>query len=218
MNVKAKPLVKICGIRDADILAACDDAGADFVGLVFYPHSVRYVSPDRGQIMLRKRPKNARIVALVVDESMSRLEEIMEKVKPDYIQLHGFETPERAEEVRRTFNVGIIKALGVSDASDIHRAGLYTAADYLLLDAPAGDQPGGNATAFDWNILMNAKLSMPWLLAGGLTPQNVAKAIEKTNPAGVDVSSGVERRRGEKDPELVQAFISAVKAPPPAPV
>lgn len=211
MNVKAKPLVKICGIRDADILAACDDAGADFIGLVFYPHSVRYVSPDRGQVMLRKRPKNARIVALVVDESMSRLEEIMEKVKPDYIQLHGFETPERAEEVRRTFNVGIIKALGVSDASDIRRAGLYSAADYLLLDAPAGDQPGGNATAFDWNILINAQLSKPWLLAGGLTPKNVASAIEKTNPAGVDVSSGVERRRGEKDPELIQAFIAAVK-------
>lgn len=210
----ADPILKLCGLTDAEAVETAVEAGADLLGFVFYPKSPRCVDPAEVAEWLEDLPEDVRIVGLFVDPSDDDINTVMQHVRLDYLQLHGSETPERVEALRLDFAVEVIKALGVRDAADLEAAKPFLGvADMLLFDAkpPAGsDRPGGNAVSFDWS-LMDAwtDTTTPWLLAGGLTPETVADALRQTKAPGVDVSSGVERAPGEKDPAKIRAFIAA---------
>ena len=202
--------VKICGIKDEDMLGAAIDAGADFVGFVFFPKSPRHVSVSQASELarfLRQTPDNERpkIVSLVVNATDEELELICKEVQPDYIQLHGSETAERTKEINERFQTPLIKAIGVTTASDVALADDYSAAEIILFDAKADpkltDLPGGNGIPFDWTALTGQKEKRNFILSGGLTPENVAEAIALTRVSIVDVSSGVETSPGVKDRE-----------------
>ncbi|MBO6548276.1 MAG: phosphoribosylanthranilate isomerase [Rhizobiales bacterium] len=212
--------VKICGIKDEDMLGAAIDAGADFVGFVFFPKSPRHVSVSQASELarfLRQTPDNERpkIVSLVVNATDEELELIYKEVQPDYIQLHGSETAERTNEINERFQTPLIKAIGVTTASDVALADDYSAAEIILFDAKADpkltDLPGGNGIPFDWTALTGQKEKRNFMLSGGLTPENVAEAIALTRASIVDVSSGVETSPGVKDRALIQDFIKAAK-------
>jgi phosphoribosylanthranilate isomerase len=214
--------VKICGLRNETHLDAALDAGADLVGFVLYARSPRNLSPDEAAALVRRaRARDGvQTVVLAVDPDDQLVDRIAGEVRPDILQLHGHETPERAEAIRRRSGLIILKAVPVADADEVADAFTYLepegGADILLFDAkPPADPaalPGGNGLAFDWHILEAAKGRAPFALAGGLTPDNVAAAIQLTGAAIVDVSSGVESRPGEKDPELIRRFLRAAKA------
>lgn len=221
----APPLVKICGLRDAETALAAARAGADFIGFVFVPKSPRYVAPDfANEIVLETKELCEdlglgvpRFVGLFIDAG----EKLLAEAAPflTHFQFHGHEDAERIADVRAEFGVELIKALGVADAADLDAAGAFAeAADMLLFDArpPKGAVlPGGNGVAFDWSLLQRYQGETPFLLAGGLKPETVADAIRAmaghTAFAGVDVSSGVETRPGEKDPQLITDFIRAAR-------
>lgn len=209
-------LVKICGLRDAETLDAALAAGANMVGFVHFARSPRHLDlADAARLVARARERQAQSVVLAVDPDDDAVARIVEEVKPDWLQLHGAETPERVAAIQTAHDVGLIKAIGVSGPEDVARALTYDAADLLLLDArPPRDatRPGGNGVAFDWALAGDARLP-PFLLSGGLHPDNVAGAIAglagQASLAGVDVSSGVENAPGVKDAALVGAFIRA---------
>lgn len=210
--------VKICGISTEAALDAAIDGGAHYVGLVSYPKSPRHVEPPLAQrLAAHARAKRAdiEVVALVVDADDRTLRTLNESVKPDIIQLHGNETPERAGVIAATTGRAIWKAVSVSSRDGVVAAGAYLrsgCADLILFDAKPSDAaalPGGNGLAFDWTML--DAWSRPFVLAGGLTPGNVAAAIELTGAPIVDVSSGVESAPGVKDPELIRRFLEAAK-------
>lgn len=204
--------VKICGLRDADAVRAAIDAGADFLGFVFYPKSPRNISPGDAAKLKALVPAQVKTVAVTVDADDALLDSIIDHLSPDYIQLHGGETPDRARAIRGKYGVGIIKAIAVQSAEDITGAKAYEGcADMLLFDAKPATLPGGNGIAFDWALLADAKFSIPWILSGGLTPQNVHNAIAQTGASLVDVSSGVEATPGVKDAALIHAFIKTSK-------
>ena len=207
--------VKICGVADGTGVDAVVDAGADFIGVVFFEKSPRYVDFGRAAELLEFVPRKIARVGLFVDPSDALLDRAMNHVRLDYLQLHGHETPERVEAIRLEFGLPVIKAVGVSGPADIDAARTYAEiADRLLFDAkPPADatRPGGNALAFDWTLLKGLKLPCPWFLAGGLTPDNVAEAIALSGAKAVDVSSGVESSPGVKDPALVARFVKAAK-------
>jgi phosphoribosylanthranilate isomerase len=209
-------LIKICGLSTAKTMAAALDAGADMVGLVFHPKSPRHVSLADAANLARQAAGEARIVALVVDADDVRLQEIARAVKPDMWQFHGKETAERIAEVRARYALPVMKAVGVATAGDLAAIERYAGvADRILLDAkPPLDAayPGGHGKTFDWSILGAMPVHQPFLLSGGLTPENVAEAIRAIRGfgvtlAGVDVSSGVEAKPGVKDPAKIRAFI-----------
>lgn len=206
---------KICGINGEAGMAAAIAGGADFVGLVFFAKSPRAVSPERAAELLDGVPARVTRVGLLVDPEDALLEDVLMHVRLDLLQLHGSETPERVEAVRLAFGTPVMKALGVSGAADLDAAREYAeVADRLLFDAkpPAGaDRPGGHARAFDWTLLKGRKWPCPWMLAGGLTPENVAEAIAESGAPAVDVSSGVESAPGVKDPDRILRFIKAAK-------
>lgn len=218
--------VKICGLRTETALDAAVDAGVDLVGFVLYPRSPRNVSLAEAAALVRhaRARSSAKTVTLLVDPDDALVDSVAAEIKPDYLQLHGHETPERVAEIRRRSGLSIIKAVAVGTADEVEAALRYLApggASILMFDAkPPADVsalPGGNGLAFDWRILdaarPNAALGeTPFALAGGLTPENVAQAILLTGAAIVDVSSGVESRPGEKDPELIRRFLLAAKA------
>ncbi|HWX50704.1 MAG TPA: phosphoribosylanthranilate isomerase [Roseomonas sp.] len=210
--------VKICGINDASAYDAACRAGADWVGFVFYPPSPRAVTPEQaGELAARggtgRRPLCA---GLFVDASDEEIAAVLESVPLSLLQLHGMESPERCAEIRARFGLPVMKALGVADPEDFALLDSYApVVDRFLLDAkpPRGASlPGGNAASFDWSLLAGRPIPHPWMLAGGLTPANVASAIRVTGAPGVDVSSGVERMRGVKDPVLIAAFVAAAHA------
>jgi len=206
--------VKICGLSGEESVDAALEAGADLVGFNFFPPSPRIVAIDRAKALAARARGKAEIVAVTVDADEALLSQIVETLAPDIIQLHGKETPERAAAIRQRFGP-VMKAVHVSLAADLGRCEDYAAADRLLLEPkPPKDAilPGGNAATFDWSILEGFVSAKPWLLAGGLTPANVADALAASGAGGVDVSSGVESAPGRKDPELIRAFISAVRA------
>lgn len=209
--------VKICGLRTEDTVAAALASGADYVGLVFYPPSPRYLSPEDAAKLAQLVRGRAQVVALVVDPDDSLLEDVIRKVEPDLIQLHGKESPERAAAIRKTFGRPVMKAISVETKADADRALAYRdMVDLFLFDAKAprdvaGALPGGNGIAFDWRALDGVRSEVRFMLSGGLNPENVAEAIRLTRPEGVDVSSGVEVRPGEKDPILIEKFIAAAK-------
>lgn len=209
--------VKICGLKTAEAVAAALDAGADYVGFVFYPRSPRNVAPAQAAMLREAASGRAAVVALVVDADDARIGEIASTVRPDMFQLHGAETPERARQVKAMTRVPVMKVIGVASAADAMRALDYAeAADMILFDAkPApGDTsalPGGNGIPFDWRAILEVADRVPFILSGGLTCDNVAEAIRLTKAKAVDVSSGVESAPGEKDPELIRRFIRAAK-------
>lgn len=214
--------VKICGIKTEAALDAALEAGADYVGLVFFDRSPRHLDIATGKALSARAHERsgAQVVALLVDPDDTHVDRVASEVRPDLIQLHGGETPERVREVQRRTRIPVMKALAVASEDDVAQGELYFEpggrADLVLFDAKPpktpGTLPGGNGLAFDWRILEAVKGQFPFALAGGLTPENVADAIRLTGAAVVDVSSGVEKAPGEKDPELIRRFLRAAKA------
>ncbi len=209
--------VKICGLRTvADVMAAAE-AGASYVGFVFFAKSPRKVSIEQAAALAIEVPMGIAKVALVVNADDAFLDDLTARVPLDMLQLHGSETPARVAEVKARYGLPVMKAVGIADASDLPQIDAYAAvADQLLIDAKPpknADLPGGNGLAFDWTLLADRKYwTKPWMLAGGLTPDNVAEAIERTGTAQVDVSSGVEGAVGVKDATMIAAFIAAARA------
>ena len=207
--------VKICGLRTEVALEAALDAGADYVGFVFFPPSPRNVAPrTAGKLAARARGR-AKVVALMVDPDDALIAEVAASVAPDILQLHGRETPERVAEIRSRWGIPVMKSVAVETAEDARGALHYkAAADLILFDARApaeSTRPGGNGAPFDWRLLLGVKDEVAYMLSGGLTPDNVADAIRVTGAAIVDVSSGVESRPGEKDPDRIRRFLRAAK-------
>lgn len=206
--------VKICGLRTAADVAAAASAGAAYVGFVFFAKSPRNVSIEDAKALAIDVPLGVAKVALVVNADDAFLDALTAAVPLDMLQLHGSETPTRVTEVKARYGLPVMKAVGIADASDLPAIDEYAAvADQLLIDAkPPKDAalPGGNGLAFDWTLLADRKYwTIPWMLAGGLTPDNVAEAVRRTGAMQVDVSSGVEGAVGVKDAGLIKAFVAA---------
>lgn len=208
-------LVKICGLRTPETVEAAIEAGADMVGLVFFPRSPRNVSIADARALREQVGGRALVVALTVDADDALLDAIRDEVRPDIVQLHGHETPERTAATKARTGLPVMKAIGVSEAADLAQVPAFEAvADRILFDAkpPRGAAlPGGNGVAFDWRLLAGLDLRKPFMLSGGLEPANVAEALRITRAPGVDVSSGVERAPGDKDPERIAAFVKAAR-------
>jgi phosphoribosylanthranilate isomerase len=207
--------VKICGVNSAEALGWAASAGADFVGFVFFPPSPRAVTPAQAGAISASLAGGPQRVGLFVDPDDATLAATLAEAPLDIIQLHGDETPERVAAVRARFGLPVMKALGIATEADLAAiAGHARVADRLLLDAkppPGAALPGGNAAPFEWRLARLAPIPVPWLLAGGLTPGNLAEAIAASGAPGVDVSSGVERARGVKDEGLIRAFVRAAR-------
>jgi phosphoribosylanthranilate isomerase len=207
--------VKICGLKTETALEAALAGGADYVGLVFFPPSPRNVTPAVAKALASRARGQAKIVALMVDPDDALIAEVVAAAAPDLIQLHGHETPTRVAEIRTRWGIPLMKAVPVETADDARAARQFSpAADLILFDAlaPADSaRPGGNGAPFDWRTLLGVTEGIPFVLSGGLTPDNVAEAIRLTGATTVDVSSGVESRPGEKDPELIRRFLRAAK-------
>lgn len=210
--------VKICGLSTPETVGAAVSAGADLIGLVFFPKSPRNVTLDQAAALAALARGRSKVVALVVDADDALLMQIAETVQPDFIQAHGSETPERVAEIERLTGKPVIKAIRVKDAGDIADATAFSAvASLILYDAKAPETlgnalPGGNGHAFDWGLL-EGEAKPAFMLAGGLNPENVAEAIRVTGAPIVDVSSGVESAPGVKDVHLIRKFIEAAKRP-----
>ncbi|MDE3079421.1 MAG: phosphoribosylanthranilate isomerase [Paracoccaceae bacterium] len=207
--------VKICGLRTPQEVEAAAAAGAAYVGLVFFEKSPRNLTIEAAREAALAAPMGVAKVALTVDASDAALQAILDAVPIDMLQLHGKESPDRVADLRARFGLPVMKAVGVAEAADLDRVTDYEAvADQILVDAKApkgATLPGGNGIAFDWRLIANRKWKKPWMLAGGLTPFNVAEAVRLTGARQVDVSSGVESAPGVKDAGLVRAFIAAAK-------
>lgn len=208
--------IKICGLSTPETLAAALEAGADMVGFVFHPRSPRFVTPERAAALAETARGRAQTVALLVDPEPGEAASLAQIVKPDWLQLHGRETPRLVAEIAAAAGLPVMKALGIAEREDLAAIAPYTAAaGRILLDAkPPKDAafPGGHGRAFDWSLLAGLDPALRFMLSGGLDPANVADAIRIARPAGVDVSSGVERAPGEKDPERIIRFVTAARA------
>jgi phosphoribosylanthranilate isomerase len=208
--------VKICGLNTPEALDVALDAGADMVGFVFFPPSPRHLGFEAARALGERVGGRARKVALSVDADNEWLKASIDALKPDILQLHGRETPERVAAVRVRFGLPVMKALPIETRSDLSPIRLYAnVADQLLFDARApreATRPGGLGKSFDWRLLEKLDPGAPFLLSGGLDPDNVAEALRITRPGGVDVSSGVERAPGTKDHDKIRAFIRAARA------
>jgi phosphoribosylanthranilate isomerase len=210
MTVEAK----ICGLSTAETVEAAVRHGARFVGFVTFPKSPRYVSTETMHALGTLVPKTVTRVGLFVDPDDALLDERLAAGVLDLLQLHGRETPERVAAIRQRTGKPVMKAINVGAARDVEQgiAAYAGVVDCLMFDAAAGTLPGGNAEAFDWTFLSDRTVPVRWLLAGGLTPGNVAEAVRVTGAPIVDVSSGVEESRGVKSPALIRAFLDRVKA------
>ncbi|GGA15731.1 phosphoribosylanthranilate isomerase [Neptunicoccus cionae] len=205
--------VKICGITTQGSLEAVVAAKAAYVGFVFFPKSPRNVDIATARELALSVPDGLCKVALTVNASDAELDAILAEVPIDMLQLHGKETPERVAEVKARYGLPVMKAVGVADAEDLPALNAYArVADQLLVDAKPpknADLPGGNGLSFDWSLIAGRRWAVPWMLAGGLTPENVALAMQMTGARQVDVSSGVESAPGVKDPAKITAFCAA---------
>lgn len=215
MSMNSPIPVKICGLSTPETLHAALDAGADMIGLNFHPKSPRFVTLERAAELAAIARGKTEIVALIVDWNERQAAELVAALKPDWLQLHGRETPDETAALRRTVGVPVMKALGIATAEDLEAVAAYRdAADRLLLDAkPPKDAayPGGHGRPFDWTLLADLDPSLRFMLSGGLNPANVADAIRIARPASVDVSSGVESAPGVKDPARIAEFIAAAR-------
>ena len=208
--------VKICGLSDEAAVAAAVEGGAAMVGFVFFPPSPRFVTVEHAAELTKGVPSGVIRVGLVVDADDDLLADIAANACIDMLQLHGSETPERTGDIRERFGLPVMKVLPVQDAEDLAAAGKFVdAAERLMFDAkpPVGaDRPGGNARAFDWSLLSEMDCTLPWMLAGGLTAENVSEAVKISGAAAVDVSSGVEDAPGVKSVKKIRAFLAAASS------
>jgi phosphoribosylanthranilate isomerase len=207
--------VKICGLSTPDTIDAAIKFGARWVGFVTYPRSPRHLASDELLKALGARvPRTVGRVGLFVDPDDALLDRRLATGALDMLQLQGAETPARVAAIKARTGRPVMKVIKVADADDIERgiAAYASVADRLMFEAAGGALPGGNARAFDWTILSGRAVPLPWTLAGGLTPENVAEAVRVTGALAVDVSSGVESSRGVKSIDLIRAFIDSVKA------
>lgn len=209
-------LAKICGLTDDAAVEAAVQHGADMLGFVFFPASPRNLSAEQAEALLHNVPSGIDRVGVFVDPETDFLDRILARARLDLLQLHGDETPERCRAISIYFGLPIIKAIKVSSKADLKAAKAYEdAVDWLMFDAkPPKDatRPGGNAASFDWGIMQGAKFNRPWLLSGGLTPENISLAVRQSGASAVDVSSGVESAPGKKDPAKIRAFLDAARA------
>lgn len=209
------PHVKICGVTDETAVATAASAGATYIGFVFFPKSPRHLSLAKANDLAALVPAGVTKTALTVNADDAQLERLLAEVPLDALQLHGGESPERVEDVKALSGLPVIKAVGIANAADLAKIDLYEpVADILLIDAKPPKEaalPGGNGLTFDWRLIADRRWKKPWLLAGGLTPDTVAEAIRLTGAPGVDVSSGVEKAPGVKDPDLIVRFIAAAR-------
>lgn len=207
--------VKICGLKTEATMEAALEAGADMIGLMFFPKSPRHVSLTEACKLADMARGKAEIVAVTVNMDLDGLSRIKELVGPDIIQLHGSEAPEACAAVKVMHDTKIMKAVAVSERADLEQGDYYAiVADWLLFDAkpPKGSElPGGNGVSYDWTLLKDLDLKKPFMLSGGLNPDNVVEAIRQSGAKAVDVSSGVEREPGVKDEKLIKAFMAAVR-------
>lgn len=207
--------VKICGLKEPEHVEVAAQAGAAYIGLVFFEKSPRYVGLAQARELALAAPVGLAKVALVVNAEDGFLDQLVETVPIDMLQLHGKESPERVAEIRARYGLPVMKAVGIAEEADLAALQTYGAvADQLLVDAkpPKGAVlPGGNGLAFDWRLVNRKYWPCPWMLAGGLTPENVAEAVRMTGARQVDVSSGVESAPGVKDADLIQRFVEAAR-------
>lgn len=206
--------IKICGLKTPEAVAAALDGGASHIGFIFFPKSPRHIAPDVAAGLRRAATGRARTVAVTVDASDETLDEIVATVRPDMLQLHGKETPERVRFVKERHGLPVMKAFSICEAADLAAIAPYRGvADRFLFDArpPKGSElPGGNGISFDWNLLAALDADIDYMLSGGLNADNIAEALSKTGAHGIDISSGVERAPGEKDVRLIENFFQAV--------
>lgn len=209
-------LVKICGLSTRETLDVALEAGADMVGFVFFPPSPRHISLETARELGKQTKGRAVKVALTVDADDATLANIVEALQPDILQLHGKETVARLRDIKQALELPVMKAIAVETAADLAPLPGYAAvADRILFDARApkgATRPGGLGAVFDWHVLENLDLKRPFMVSGGLHAGNVAEAVRVTRAGGVDVSSGVERTAGIKDPDMIRAFIRAARA------
>lgn len=204
---------KICGLSTPETVTAAIEAGADFIGLVFYPPSPRHVDIDVAKYLTSFIPQNVKKVGLFVNPTDHELEQVLNNVPLDCIQLHGDETPERAQKIKDFSKCVLVKAISVEGVADIEESKKYrNIADWVLFDKKGDALPGGNGKTFDWSVLDAYDGHTPFMLAGGLTPDNVHDAIEMVKPDAVDVSSGVESVPGVKDSDKIRSFLLAAKS------
>ena len=208
--------IKICGLKTDAAMAAALAGGASHVGFIFFAKSPRYVEPAEAGRLRQAAIGKAKAVAVTVDADDAFLDEIVEKMRPDMLQLHGAETPARVAEVKARYGLPVMKVFSVSEAADLERIKPFVGiADRFMFDAkpPKGSQlPGGNGVAFDWRILAGLDAGLDYMLSGGLNAANIGDALRSANPPAIDISSGVESAPGVKDPALIEQFFRAVRA------
>jgi phosphoribosylanthranilate isomerase len=206
---------KICGISTPEAVTAALAGGAAFLGFVFFDKSPRNIAPEDAWRLAQPARGKAKVVALLVDPSDAEVDRVAAALKPDLIQLHGGETPARARAIGRRSGAGVVKVLPVAEASDLAAAADFeTVAEHLMFDtkpASSADRPGGSGLPFDWTLLSGRRFQRPWFLAGGLDPWNLTDAVQRSGAPMLDVSSGVERGAGLKDPALIRAFLDAAR-------
>lgn len=209
-----KPDIKICGLKTSEAVDRALARGATHIGFIFFPKSPRHVDPEIAAELAEPVRGRVKIVAVTVDASDEELDDIVHLLKPDVLQMHGHETPERILQVKALYGIPVMKAFSVREASDLERIDPYVGvADRFLFDAkaPAGSElPGGNGVSFDWNIMGSLDASVDYMLSGGLNKDNVGLALASTRARGIDVSSGVESAPGIKDIVMIDAFFDAI--------
>jgi len=204
-------LIKNCGLRTPEDMSQAATTGARYIGFVHYPKSPRHLTLEEGQALRPHVPEGVRLAAVLVNPDDTTLAEIVNAWQPDLLQLHGITDPTQLEAIRKTYGLPLILGWPVATAADIRKTDAYRGiADYLLLDTAKAGEHGGTGEAFDWTLLRQEKPALPFFLAGGLTPENVAEAVRITGANGVDVSSGIESKPGIKSPEKIAAFNRAV--------
>lgn len=209
-------IVKICGLSTRETLDVALDAGADMVGFVFFPPSPRHLSLAAARDLGKQTKGSAAKVALTVDADDATIGNIVEALQPDILQLHGKETVARVRDIKQKFGLQVMKVIAVETVADLGALPAYAdVADRILFDARApheATRPGGLGAVFDWRVLEKIELKLPYMVSGGLDAQNLAEAVRVTRAGGIDVSSGVERSPGIKDPEMIRAFVRAARA------
>ncbi len=205
--------IKVCGINDEISMNTVVKCEVDYIGLVFYKNSPRNITIDCSKNLLKLRNNLSKIVALTVNANDDFLVEIKNSVKPDYIQLHGNETPNRCFDIKNKINIPLIKGINVKNRLSLNKLTkeFEDVCDILLLDAPSDTLPGGNGKVFNWNILKEYKSRKKWMLAGGLNINNIKKAVNITKAPAIDISSGLEIIKGVKDPKLIEDFVIKCK-------
>ena len=202
--------IKICGISDHNIMSKISNLNVDYVGLVFFEKSPRNISIDKAKLILKYIGNSTKIVALTVNPSDQFVRNIVNNLSPDYLQLHGEETPFRCFEIKKKFKTKIIKAISAKSSKNLNfQINKYKfITDKIIIDSPKDNLPGGNGKSFNWKFLKKGKKNINWLLAGGINLSNVSKAIKITKTKGLDISSGVEISKGVKSPRLIRSFVN----------